>query len=685
MPSDKALTNIITGAGKLHSNVASAASDLQTSSGASSLLATTIAALQQETPVITRTSPVAGTGQTSVVISGATNPIWMGDGSISVEYEDYFRLVTDPYQDVPTEADGSPVYITSLVGAALGDGWFTGSLTVNFSGPITGGFWTVYYGTRATLQSIGTPLEPMTYTSIRNTAHVQQNLANVLRDLHVGSGSRDWDGVWLSTIEDLVKGGLNERYRLSTSGLGGATEDTPGEGAIIFRDGQAVTVQSQATQSLISGTGDTADPYSANFKVLAGPPGTTSSNIEDYDGGTGYVTVLQQRLASSPLWKTNSAALSLASRVDVIERLIRTSTIGTANVRTKVTADDPTGTLLNPDAGTGYNDVRTIQLATGDYFWESVSGNKNSEVAVGCDMLEITFPSGDIQVFVITELDVSDSQRALLMNLSGGGGAFPSGVATTGASFRFVKTKYWQGCGNQQWIRDESGVTPAILLGHLYHAVAPFVTDDVTQSGESEEIGTAEFFARAQTLGNTGVAGITDVAACHALRWGGYNPQTWANEPKGTLRGDGAIETSLVNLTTRKETYTTAGSYTIDWHPALDGSLLIIVMEHTTGVVAITLNVVADYYTNVVQEGDQIEIHVLNSANAPTPGAAAGTGATYTIAWHGIFSFNGNSQYPIQYNTTGRRTAQIWRATFSELGGGDFLMHDEVTEIGAGD
>ena len=684
MPSDKALTNVTTGAGKLHSNVATAAADLQMSSGTEALLASVLAALQQELAIVTRTGAIAGAGQTSHVVNGSVNPIWLGDGSVSTDIEDYFRLVTEPGNNAPVDASGNPITISSLTGANIGDGWFTGaSLTLNFSGAIAAGqFWQVYYTSRVTLQSL--PGEAFSYSTIRNTqAGVRPELQEVLRDLHSGAATDVWDDAWASTILDLAYSGLDERYRRSTTGAGNL--DTAGDGAVITRDGQAVTMESTAQFGYYFYPNVTSDPYTAHFLTRAGPgPQSDQTHRVNTDGGTGYVGILQQRLSKSGVMRLNALAYTQASRMDLIERAFSAAVIGTANVRTKVTPGYTTDTRLNPDAGTGFDDRREILLGTNDYFWEVVSGDKTSEVAVGRDMIEITYPSGDKIVCVITALDPSTNRKALVENLTGGGLSFPSGVATTGVSFRFIKAKYWQGCGTQQYTDFENGylIPDGIKLGHFYHAIPPFVTDDITAGQEVEDIGDAEFFARAQTIGQSGVANLT--AKPYALKWGGYDPEGWVQEVKGGLRGDGAVEATQYNMQTRLVDVSASGSWDLLWHPTLEGSRLVIRVLHASGTATIAVTLATDYLNNVVAAGDKIEVVIVNGGFCPTPGPNAPSGALYAISWPSEFKFSGGDANPILFNHSGQVTTQKWTGTFDTPAFSKFLM-TKTTYMGPGD
>jgi len=690
MPSDKDPNLIDVGAGKLHSNVATAAADYQTSSGTSSLLAAALAALNQELVIPTVTGNTVSVGDTSIILSGAVNPIWVGDNP-GDSLKDLFRLVQASNDSLPTDAIGDPIEVASIVGAAIGDGWFTGvGLTVNFTGVVPAGLtYRLYYGTRATLQSI--PIEAFSFTTIRNSVAVDEDLQTILKELH-SAGGDTWDDAWASTIDDLTKSGLNERYRLSTTG-GSGTVDTAGDGALIHRDGQAMTLESSAALGSYLYPNTPSDPYSAHHKTTAGPgPQTDIVDRENSDGGTGYVNVQQQRLTTSSGMRMNALAYSLASRIDAIERHFSNSLIGTANIRTKIVPTNGSGTLLNPDAGTGYNDRRTIQLASGDYFWESISGNKTSEVAIGRDLIEITYFGGKKQVCVITELFGTDPRKARLLNLTGGGLSFPSGAVVTDAKFRFIKLKYWQGVGTQKFIDHKGGglVTPNIELGHFYHAITPFISDDIVQSGEAEDIGDAEFYARARTVGNSGVAGLT--TRPFALKWGGYDPATWEQVPSGGLRGDGAIEATLFSQKEHRVDVGSNGVTVINWHPSLQGSLLVVDVDHAAGLATITINIdIADYLTYVRQPGDRIEIHIRNPTAAPTPGVGVPLGATYTIAWSGALRFEGAGSVgsvpggvPIIYNHTGIRTVNKWAGTWSSLDN-DFMMHDETPQLGPGD
>jgi hypothetical protein len=145
-------------------------------------------------------------------------------------------------------------------------------------------------------------------------------------------------------------------------------------------------------------------------------------------------------------------------------------------------------------------------------------------------MIEVTLPSGNVQVYVITKLfggphasspvPAEDARRALVRTLSGDSPNFPA-TATAGASFKFIKAKHFEGVGSQRYRAEIDGQTDPVLFGQMYHAVTPAITDDLTGNAEIDP-GYPEFYARARTRSEVNNTGDSP----YALMFGGFNPAT---------------------------------------------------------------------------------------------------------------------------------------------------------------
>jgi len=613
MPSSKALSLVQVGAGKLHPNVASAASDFQTSAGTEAMLATFLASLNQEIAVPTEMDVNLSLTDTSFAVDASVyGPFWLGYTGEHVG--DVFDLVDTITDSRVTGTNNLPIYITGITGATIGTGAFTSSvITFNLSAPIPAS--TQYrfkFSKRTTLGAFTTGALATARRFVPEQPIYEQRFQAMLSNVLVA-----WDATPTTTLSEAALSGLQERYNRSTSVAGSPTLNSAGDGGLIQRTGQAVTVQ--ATANAYNYSSPQPDPYWANFLVTAGPSVIGTSSLANYDGGTGFVGVLQQRNTVSVSQRTNAYSLSFASRMDVIERDLVASTIGAGNVKTRVGAANSTGTALNPDAGATADDRRTIRLATGDYFWESTSGDDLSEVAVGSDMIEVTLPGGEKQAYVITTLfggphaaspvPAEDQRRALVRTIAGDSPEFPSGAATTGVTFRFIKTRHFSGVGTQALRAKIDTHTDPVLLGYGYNAVTPTLTDDPTVTGSDEvDPGHFAFYARARTRAEIAATGFKP----YALVFGGHNPRTHLMEARGGLRGDGSIECTLL---ARQTTFFIIGSATavpdrtLTWHPSIDGS---VVDARISDGVTMVINIDTDYITHVRAAGDTLTVCVNN-------------------------------------------------------------------------
>ncbi len=647
MPSSKALTNVTTGAGKLHPNVASAAADYQSGSGIEALLASMITALNQEIAFPTSITIAVADGATSIILdASAYGPVWMGYSGENTR--DLFDVVSI-WNDVrESDQNGLPLTISSVSGASVGSSSFTTNvLTLNLSGPANGTFSRrVLFSKRTTLGSFTTGAMATGRRFVPEPSTLETQFLGI-------KGNGDWDSSPTASLHTLALQGLNERYNRSSS-IPSGTLNKAGDGGLIYRGGQAVTIQAPGNQ--FDYTQTPYDPYWAHFKITAGSDTRSTNTLASYDGGSGFVGVLQQKLTSSAGEFKGAQSLTIASRMDVIERDVTISAIGTGVVKTKVNTFSDTGTAINPDAGVSDDDRRTIRLATGDYFWESSTGSDLSEVAIGQDMIEMTLSTGEVYTYVITKLfggphasspvPAEDQRRALVRDLTGGLPNFPSGVTTIDMKFRFIKTKHFQGVGTQILRAKLDGQADPVALGYHYISLIPPLTSDPGPTGSDEpKPGYMEVYASGRTKGHDFL-----YSTPHALLWGGHDAQLHRNIPKGSLRGDGAIEFTQSKRLVRNVNVST--SSTVTWHPTIKGSVLNIFLTHSSGNIAVTVALDSDYVNNVMDVGNELTVNIHNSSNAPQPGGAGGT-ATATFTWPTEFKFSGTDGTPNSNNGIG--------------------------------
>lgn len=222
MPSSKKpLTTVQSSAGKLHSDIATASSQLfPEGAGQEQLLSFLNAAAQREIAYVKRTASVAAAGQGSFDLRAVeTDPIWVSDNPAD-DIENLFQVV-DENGDPPKVVGDPGATVTLITGPTIGDGFITGPITLNFSSalPASGSF-QIWYSIRR--QNATVEKDADTSATMRRTRLDPVVVQQRLEELHATT-VQAWDDSWDATIEALATAGLNERYRRSTSVGGAAT------------------------------------------------------------------------------------------------------------------------------------------------------------------------------------------------------------------------------------------------------------------------------------------------------------------------------------------------------------------------------------------------------------------------------------------------------------------------------
>lgn len=166
MPSQQDPSDIETGPGKLPIDVATAATNLFAIS-ASSIL-NSLSDLSNREIAISAASALSVGPTSSVILNPGEGPFYVGD-SPSDELGDLFRVVVDDTDaEVFNPVTKQYVRVTAISPAAVGDGFYSGTLTLTLSTPIpTGVVYFVFYGRRTTLGEI--PPDATTFPTIRRS------------------------------------------------------------------------------------------------------------------------------------------------------------------------------------------------------------------------------------------------------------------------------------------------------------------------------------------------------------------------------------------------------------------------------------------------------------------------------------------------------------------------------------
>lgn len=497
MPTPKDISTVNLGPGKLHNDSAIVpAPSGGTGSGGLSSKQISFVDYVEENSGSTLTIDITGVD------------VYVGDGSIPVE--DLFKVV-DANGNMFLGAGGSPILAASVTN--FGAGVHSGTVTVTFTEAVPAGVKRVYYPRATTLANL--PLSAPVYPAVARSPQTEGYVEELLMDLQ--GGNKAWDANWTSTVHELARSGLNERYRRSTTAVTG-TLDTPGDGAIILRDGQAPTSQSVLTNLT---TNPYPDAYLALWKAQLGPRSGAGSRVAAPDPA--YSGHVQYMALGSKKTRQNN---------DLVKQGVQTAMffggyekdVDDVGVSTNHTVISPTlGATLNPTSGADATSKRTVQLTAPGRFRD---GSGNTGIHLGYDLLEITFPNGSQQAHVIEALDGSDATIATLRSLSGALSDF--GESSVAVTVKWIHTTFAVG-GETEW---QQGGSVGSHLGSGLTYLAPTLNG---LGGAGTQHSFPARFAAASTDG--GFASHQKTAICFGATGTDGQPVT-----RGYLYGDGGID-----------------------------------------------------------------------------------------------------------------------------------------------
>lgn len=511
--------------------------------------------LRTSIPTVTFSDATAVGAVSTIALTGE---IYVGKNGATNNQAQRNRLVRITDQnDNDLEVSGTKIIVTlmhdgastNVVGTqATG---FRTNASVNVSPPIpTTTTYRVWYGVRNNFTNISqVDKGPLFEEQMRVIQNVSGEVRSLLRQIHSETSiNQAWDAAFDSTIRSLASAGLNERYRRATlqpAGFVTGDFNVAGAGNTIFRDGPAVTIQTD--NFTLTGATDYRDPNAAALKIVneAARSGTSAAIIGTQGGDIGLWTETEWRPTNaSDTAMFQRTASSGPALVQVIPYDIREADFDGDDLLTFISPSTATA-VLNPDSGGGVTAVATIQCAVGQHF--CLTTPVRTAIRLGVDMLEVVRADGDTVTVIIDELVSASRVRGRL--LSGGNLSF--GVsAVNDVALRWIQPIVKIG-GSLLSDRDTDGanISGVNILARPIVSIPPSI---LTTTPANENVGMPAFFG-AQT------GSVTDATAgalrARALEWGAMaSPDASAIvdgtlTARGWLNGDGSLAATRAFVT----------------------------------------------------------------------------------------------------------------------------------------
>lgn len=466
--------------------------------------------LHRDVAVVVRKGLV-GSGHGGVATESVGTGTFVGT-DVAYPIDKLFQVLDQNDREVFNATTGAKIYVSSITGATIGDGFSTGSVTLVFSESIPDTqSYRIYYATRGTPATF--PKDVMSFVDVRAAAQVSAEVENLFRIIHAPTAvGHVWNTTPYTTLYDAARSGLDARYRRATavsdSSLSGLPNhlaryaslnlDTAGGGAVIKRDGLAPT-------SLDLGAAAGVDPFNALWRAV------------DHNGGVANLPIgyLYEGGFSTP-HVSNGPSAGRASFLHVtpFEWLTHTGT---------------PHTLIPPTASGVYTTSGTyVTLDAPNY---AVDGGGKTSILVSYDFLELNSVNG-ICTARITGV-TAGTPRKLSLDVAGCGTEIPSnGMACS-----------------VRWLRFNFGVSDKSNGFGLTYAVpsAHDATEDSIYSNDPDMLGALTGpFARFIAGGNA-----SSSVFCPSVVWGyASNAPTVADSfiQTGALWSDGSAYIRYLTL-----------------------------------------------------------------------------------------------------------------------------------------
>lgn len=318
---------------------------------------------------------------------------------------------------------GTAIQVLSATHDLLDAAGFGTNVVVTFTSAVPVGAYYIVFGAKNCVAELG--VTDLLNIGIAGMVQIPDKIERLLLALHASVGSawqQEWDAPWPSTVADLWHSGLDERYRrssgsedtarfLQVSGvdLGWPVDDptlgnSPGGGAWILRDAQAVTAVSRRHLATPLAT----DKINACWRTVIADDANTH-------GGSVGVAVQGAR----PLFDdTHQFGPGLAS--SIIHRPARMNAIAWYGASGVTTIPDGGAAVLQYDAvSPGPISELTCELQDANaHFYKTSLGINSSAVTTGIDMLEVYDPADKSSKFWVIHRMIS-ATKCVLRQLNG--------------------------------------------------------------------------------------------------------------------------------------------------------------------------------------------------------------------------------------------------------------------------
>ena len=445
--------------------------------------------------------------------------------------EDLFSIVDANDREIIDPVTYAKVTVTSI-SEAIGGGFSTGTLTLTFSQNVPNGVqFKVYYASRGNLATM--PVDSLSYIRVRGAEEVSADVERLFAELH--GNSLLWNDPWTSTIYDLARSGLNERYRRSTGSTGSL--NTPGDGSTVVRDGQAVRVRTPNEAELGGVLSRTLyDRVNALVATEVDEVGLDGSFYMDETsiGSMGFVAY-GRRLDVRNNFKFAPSIATFASLLPV--EYLANPYGGAEHLYTNI----PYNTTASIVAGgiLGQFEITLSGLGTypSAYWWKDVgAGVKKTAVVAQRDLVEVTV-SGVTQTFVVHSLDGTDNKKVTVGCLDGGITAL-FGVATP-CTVRWIRTQWYLGQGTpaaKASLDNFSAFDVTSLFEGMYLAFSPLRSSSTSTYSD-------DFFAPQSGFGNPLLSLGGDIPTRTLIDIGSFNedPTVAKFESKGKVQANGTF------------------------------------------------------------------------------------------------------------------------------------------------
>lgn len=619
--------------------------------------------LHRDIAVPVRTASVtAGSAITTIAITGQIFIGASGTVNNQVNRDALFSVLDSNGNEIISVPGGSSVQVglvhdgsnNNVVGTTASG--FRSGVTLTLTAAIPSGTsYYVVYGERGNLAAL--PVDALTSVKVRSAQEVSAEVERLLLTLHGTTAYQfTWNDAWPVTLNGLLRGGLNARYRNSSVDPGWTVDaDTPGAGSTITRDGAAINMVCPNTSWADMGVGRAyaPDPLLACFRVRRSSP--ASSPVHSLLGGD--AGLVQESPYNHTMDHANERGFGSHRTgpllLDTLYNNFGAATVMGGHLLTKISTENVA--LLNPDGlGEAQDSAAraTVEVHSSDFL------RYNGATAIrAVDLIEVINNAtgaviGTYRVYSIL------SDRRMVLSTVGGYGAPPvsANATTTAVRLRWLQPTLSLG-GNH---RDPYGA--AVPSPHFLVTQPPVVLSTVNDTVNPQPA--AMYLSAVDTL-SWGSQVVTVESLLSAMAWGGFTP-TGAVSVKGLLQGDGGIQCSggrqrlpLVNRGTPwtvPVTATGAVPLTYPYGPSRSNIEL-----YTNADVATAITINPQYglgYDPVLGDEFDLAVHI-------EPGSAG----PLSLVWPANFHFSGSDAVVPTANASGSLYTILYRFKYMDVNG----------------